>query len=472
MIRSNHTLAGIVLSACILASIGLAAEDDVFLPDLGEVPGVMTEDESPAPPPEPVEAEASPFDEGQAGAEEPEFQEIIPLPDSARIVPVPLDSTDEPERPERLEEPVVPELPFDSEPSRMADPDHGRNARAATATQDPPSWTEEPAVPVERMPAGDTTPRTTEYAALPQAVVARLGDREVTTREFYQTLKQEHGREVLSQLINRLLLKEELERRGETISSASLKSTFEKHMEKYRQTTKGEYDSTTFLRYHFGMTPDEYMREVVWPELAVRQLVRQTLNISDSDLFNYFYANREKYTRPEEVRVRHILVDPTSFLPTETSQVRAAGPREWDKAHKKALDLLNRVRGGADFLHLARTESDDRAAAARAGDLGFFPRGSMVKPFEDAAFSLKKGEVSDLVKTVYGYHILKQVDRIDPRLMRFSEIKEKVRSDYEAYMTRTTAQDILARLKQRALQEGRLVIQDPDLMPRSARDNR
>ncbi len=115
---------------------------------------------------------------------------------------------------------------------------------------------------------------------------------------------------------------------------------------------------------------------------------------------SYYRANVQKYGTPPQVHIRHILVSPHS--PDDASN------RE---ARKKAESLLSRVRGGEDFAELARRFSDDPGSRDDGGDLGFFGRGTMVADFESVAFSLEPGRVSDVVKTEYGYHILKCEER-------------------------------------------------------------
>ena len=79
------------------------------------------------------------------------------------------------------------------------------------------------------------------------------------------------------------------------------------------------------------------------------------------------------------------------------------------KKHSEALAILNRIKNGESFSNLAKDLSIDKASGKRGGDLGFFRKGAMVKPFEDAAFKLQKGEVSEPVKTEFGYHIIKRI---------------------------------------------------------------
>lgn len=125
--------------------------------------------------------------------------------------------------------------------------------------------------------------------------------------------------------------------------------------------------------------------------------------LREVDIQDYYGDNQKTlFTHPEQVRVRHILI--------------AAGKdstvAEQVAARRKAEKLLAQVRQGADFAKLARANSDDTATRATGGDLGFFARGQMIKPFEDAAFALKPGE-SALVQTQFGFHVI-QLEAVKP----------------------------------------------------------
>jgi peptidyl-prolyl cis-trans isomerase D len=118
--------------------------------------------------------------------------------------------------------------------------------------------------------------------------------------------------------------------------------------------------------------------------------------LREVDIQNYYGDNQKTlFTHPEQVRVRHILI----------AAGKDASAAEQEAAKHKAEKLLDQVRHGADFAKLARADSDDIASRPSGGDLGFFGRGQMIKPFEDAAFALKPGE-SALVHTQFGYHVI------------------------------------------------------------------
>ena len=118
------------------------------------------------------------------------------------------------------------------------------------------------------------------------------------------------------------------------------------------------------------------------------------------------------------MKIRHILI--ATDAATNDAQAQA-----------KANDVLKQLKAGGDFAELAKKYSKDPGSAAKGGDLDFVSRGQMVKPFEDAAFSLKTGETSGLVKTTYGYHILQVQAREDARVKPFAEVKDTLAGEYK-----------------------------------------
>lgn len=128
--------------------------------------------------------------------------------------------------------------------------------------------------------------------------------------------------------------------------------------------------------------------------------MKKQITVSDDDLRKYYEQNASRYTSAEERRASHILVNAPKDAP--------AADRE--KAKAKAEGLLAEARKNpAGFAELAKKSSDDKGSAVNGGDLDFFGRGAMTKPFEDAAFAMKVGEISSLVESEYGYHIIKLV---------------------------------------------------------------
>ncbi|MCW8828802.1 MAG: SurA N-terminal domain-containing protein [Gammaproteobacteria bacterium] len=146
------------------------------------------------------------------------------------------------------------------------------------------------------------------------------------------------------------------------------------------------------------------------------------VEVDEETLRSRYEAQKINYTNPEERKASHILIQAAEDAPGE--QVEAA--------QQKAEALLQRIRQGEDFATLAKEESDDTGSAQQGGDLGFFGRGAMVPEFEEAAFALGKGEVSELVRSPFGFHIIQLVDVRGGEVQPFSEVREDIRKEFQA----------------------------------------
>jgi len=147
-----------------------------------------------------------------------------------------------------------------------------------------------------------------------------------------------------------------------------------------------------------------------------------------------YQARIDEFDLPERVRARHILIR----VPGPATPEMKEGLRQ------NAEAILARIREGADFGDVAMEESKDPGTAAQGGDLGFFPRGRMVKQFEDVAFSLEPGEISDVVTTIHGYHIIKVEEKRPPEKTSLEEVQDDLARDLltaeaAAEYARTTA---------------------------------
>jgi peptidyl-prolyl cis-trans isomerase D len=164
------------------------------------------------------------------------------------------------------------------------------------------------------------------------------------------------------------------------------------------------------------------------PSLAPR------VTLTDRDLLSYYEANRDEFQQAEEVCAIHLLV-----------KVKAApdakdGHSE-DEARQLAQSALAEIRLGGDFAAVAKRVSEDAGSAAQGGDLGCFPRGRMVPEFDNAAFALAAGEVSEVVRTSFGYHVIKAVSRKDETVPPFAQVKEPIRQRVMAERSQALVQE-------------------------------
>jgi peptidyl-prolyl cis-trans isomerase D len=147
--------------------------------------------------------------------------------------------------------------------------------------------------------------------------------------------------------------------------------------------------------------------------------VRAQMKVSDAEVKQYYQQHLADYRVPERAKVAHLLFKTTGKTPQETAIIE-----------KTAKDVLAQVRAGKDFGELAGKYSED-SSASKGGEIGWIIRGQTVKEFEDVAFSLPPGQTSDIVKTIYGIHIIKVEDRQPAHLQSFTEASAEIRTAIE-----------------------------------------
>ncbi|MBN1848926.1 MAG: SurA N-terminal domain-containing protein [Deltaproteobacteria bacterium] len=183
---------------------------------------------------------------------------------------------------------------------------------------------------------------------------------------------------------------------------------------------------------------------------------QKSVQVDDVAMAAYFQENRETYRVPEKIKVAHITIDPAAYRQAvqisdqvityyyednldmfkEEKEVKArhilfnvapdAPDEEVEKVRERALAVLEKARNNEDFAALAKKYSEG-PTAPKGGDLGFFTRGRMAPAFEEAAFSMEKGAVSDLVRTEFGFHIIKVDDIKEERIKPLAEVKEEIK---------------------------------------------
>lgn len=168
---------------------------------------------------------------------------------------------------------------------------------------------------------------------------------------------------------------------------------------------------------------DTYLRNQQEQDLIIQKYKEnfdKNVKITDEEMKKYYDEHKKDYYK-DEVKASHILI---STVDDNGKPLSEAKKKE---AKKKAEEVLKKAKSGEEFSELAKEYSDDPGSAANGGDLGYFTKGQMVQPFEEAAFSLKPGEISGLVESEYGYHIIKVYDKIDKQLS-FDEVKDQIKN--------------------------------------------
>ncbi len=170
-------------------------------------------------------------------------------------------------------------------------------------------------------------------------------------------------------------------------------------------------------------------------EYAVLDLdtVKKSIVLNESDLKSYYEQNVSRLSGKEERRASHILINAPKDMPADARKA----------ARERAQALLEQVRKAPDtFADVAKKNSQDAGSAPNGGDLDYFGRGAMVKPFEDAAFAMKKGDISDVVESDFGFHIIKVTDIKAPKLRTFEELRASMESDLKTQQAQRKFADV------------------------------
>ena len=182
--------------------------------------------------------------------------------------------------------------------------------------------------------------------------------------------------------------------------------------DKFRsEVTVGDADVASYFEAHKDAYRIGERRKIRYVLVDVEAL-RAKAVVTAREVERNYNQNAETYSTPEQVRASHILLKTDG---KNDAEVKA-----------KAEDLLKQIKGGADFAELAKKNSQDEASAKQGGDLDYFARGRMVPEFDEVAFSLQPGQVSDLVKTQFGYHIIKVVDKKPATTRSLDEVRAQI----------------------------------------------
>ena len=196
---------------------------------------------------------------------------------------------------------------------------------------------------------------------------------------------------------------------------------------------EGGFNKTTF---------QEYLKRQLSAQKWIQKFVAKDVNVDESEVHAFYLENQQKFIQPEKIRARHILI-----------QVKPqAGNEEKENASRLLAGIKQEIDSGASFESLAKETSQDSSAAA-GGDLGYFERGQMVKPFENAAFSLEQGEVSGIIETRFGFHLIQLVDRKPPIQYEEKDLVGKIRPYLWQQKYQQAVQDAVTVLKESALIE-------------------
>lgn len=209
--------------------------------------------------------------------------------------------------------------------------------------------------------------------------------------------------------------------------------------------TRGRFDSETEFEIELqesGYTAETY-REDTRRRLSARKWIEARvasgIAVDDAAVSRFYNDNRERFAGPPQLRARHIL------LKLDAS----ASEAERENLRRRLAEIRQQAENGEDFASLAQTHSED-GSAARGGDLGFFGPGMMVPPFEQAAFALAPGEISDIVQTRFGLHLIQLVERKPGDIYAEAEVAGQIRNFLLRQRYETELDAAIERLRQQA----------------------
>lgn len=247
-------------------------------------------------------------------------------------------------------------------------------------------------------------------------VVATANGEKIYKDDLYDAMLSAGGQDTLNQLISKVLIIQEARRQGIEISDEEA----EQELNGFKDELGAYFDQ--FLEQ--SNLTKEQLKEELKVNLYAKKMAMEQIEISDKDLETYFEENKEKFDIPEQVEARHILVE----------------------TREEAEDILSKLQAGGDFAALAKEHSLDNNNKDTGGNLGLFPKGIMESAFEEAAFTLPKGGVSQPVETRHGFHVIEVLNHQPAREVTFEEVKEEVEQQKMDQLIPSQVQTILTSL--------------------------
>jgi peptidyl-prolyl cis-trans isomerase C len=249
----------------------------------------------------------------------------------------------------------------------------------------------------------------------------------VKSKAMYAARNYPAPADLEEQALKSLIIKQLILNKATPADRAKGKENFETRLAKVKADSglsDADFDKRINMQLFGGETREQWNQQnielVTIPVVLQREL---NVNVTDEDVKKFYDdpANISSFEQPEMVRASHILL-----MTTDPETHQPLSPEKKEAKHKLMEDILKQARAGTNFAELAKKYSEDPGSKDKGGEYTF-PRGQMVKQFEDTAFSMKTNEISDIIETQFGYHIIKLSEKIPAKKVDFDKVKEGIK---------------------------------------------
>ena len=240
--------------------------------------------------------------------------------------------------------------------------------------------------------------------------------------------------DMLNEMINQELLYQESQKQGVKVETAAVDKVLDQIKQRYKNQQEFQAALSRTQYTEEGLKDQIVRREAV--QKLIDQEVAAKINITDKESHTFYDEHPTLFEQPEQVKASHILIKVTPDANDEEKKL----------ARTKIEKAKQRAEKGEDFAALAK-ELSEGPSNSRGGDLGFFHRGQMVQPFEDAAFALEIDQISDIVQTRFGYHIIKVTDKKDAQKTSYEEAKPALEKRLKREKVNQQLMQMIAKLR-------------------------
>ena len=237
------------------------------------------------------------------------------------------------------------------------------------------------------------------YLTQRSETVATVEKEKITQEQLNDELNKQYGASVLNMMISNKVVDLEANKAKVKVTDKEIQAELDKMIEQY-----GGKDTFNMLLAQNGMSEDIF-KEQIEQNLKVTKILEPSIEITDDEIKTYFEDNKASFSTPEQVEASHILV----------------------KDEATAKEVKKKLDEGGDFAKLAKEYSTDTQTKEKGGELGYFSSGQMVEPFEKAAFAMKVDEISNPVKSDFGYHIIKVTGKKEAKEATLENSKEEIK---------------------------------------------